>query len=152
MKKIVAISLVVLMVLAFAVSAFAVEGSSPEQPGTDQKITILVTKGGSATYKRNNDGSVTYTAEPAEGHEFTKWDIKGEYEIISGDINSPVITIKPIGDIQALACFDGETEPVVNPWEEKESPKTGNMVAPALIVAVVALVGTAYAAKKAYCA
>lgn len=149
MKKIVAIGMVVAMLLTLVVSAVAVDlNPSPTKPGTEYKIVVQASDGGSAIYKINEDGSLTLIAKPAPGHQFTKWIIEGDYVVVTGTITDAEFTIMPKSDIYALASFDGKTTPSVKPWEDEDSPKTGNAIIPVAVVAVVSLLGCAWCAKK----
>ena len=150
MKKIIAISLVVIMMLSLSVSALAVDlNGSPDKPGTEHKVETYSTDGGTATHTVNPDGTVTITATTEDGHTFTKWIIEGDYEIVSGSLTDKVIVIIPKSDIIATAYFDGAVKPPVKPWDKEESPETGNYVAIVAAVAVVALFGCAWSVKKA---
>jgi len=43
--------------------------------------------------------------EKADGHTFLCWTIKGEYDIVSGDLNSTDLTIRPKSDISAYVWY-----------------------------------------------
>lgn len=88
----------------------------------------------------NSDETVTLTATPKDGYKFSHWEfITGEFEIVEGDLNTPVIVIRPTGEdnIRAYAHFVSEDEevttptskPVYTPSDDPESPKTGDAVA-----------------------
>ena len=157
MKKIVAISLTVVMLLTLAIGAFAADLGSPERPGTGHKVTVVSGKGGTADKTVNDDGTITLTANVSDGHKFSGWEISGDFEIVSGSLTDPVIVIRPkavggaagaVSDITATASFD-ETTPA-KPWDGDKSPQTGNMVLPVVFVAFVSLFGCAYAVKRSY--
>ncbi|MBQ4104872.1 MAG: LPXTG cell wall anchor domain-containing protein [Clostridia bacterium] len=101
--------------------------------------------------------TVKLTATPTDGYKFSHWEFgTGEFEIVEGDLNSPVIVIRPTGDdnIRAYAHFVKEDEdvtapsskPVHKPSDDTEAPKTGDPVATyavagtALIIAAAAVV------------
>lgn len=148
MKKIIALSLTAVMLLTLAIGAFAADLGSPERPGTGHKVSVVSGKGGSADQKKNDDGTTTITAKPDEGHEFTGWEISGEYDLISGSLKDTVVTIRTKGDVTATASFDQKTP--AKPWDGDKSPKTGNAVLPVAFVAFVSLFGCAYAVKRSY--
>ena len=148
MKKIIALSLTVVMLLSLAIGAFAADLGSPERPGTGHKVSVVSGKGGSAENKENSDGTHTITAKADDGHKFTKWEISGDYDLISGTLNDTVIVVRPKGDINVVATFDEKTP--AKPWDGNKSPQTGNMVLPVVLVAFVSLFGCAYAVKRSY--
>ena len=150
MKKIFALSLAVLMLMSLAVCAFAIEGESPDKPGTEYKLTVIAGPGGTAEGKKNDDGTYTITAYPDDGHTFTGWELTGDYEIISGSLTDRVMVIRLKSDVVATASFDGKKP--VKPWEDDKAPQTGNMILPVAFVAVVSLFGCAYAVKRSFSA
>ena len=85
---------------------------------------------------------------------FVDWTIDGKYEIISGSLTDPVLVIKPLSDIDALAKFvapgttpDSSSKPA-NPDNSKSSPKTADPLWIVLGMAVLALGAGALAVKK----
>lgn len=149
MKKIIAIGMVIAVMLTLVVSVAAdTLNPSPTKPGTEYKIVVQASDGGTAIYRINEDGSVTFIANPTPGHQFTKWIIEGDYVVVTGTVTDKEFTVTPKSDLKAFASFDGKTEPGVKPWPENDSPKTGNFIAPVVIVAVVSLIGCAWCAKK----
>lgn len=110
MKRIISLALVLLMV--FTVSA--VSFSALDSPkGKDYYNIETESKGGgeadsdkSKVNKEStgDDGDVTLTATENSGY-FTRWDITGKYDIISGDLTSPILVIRPHSDIDAVAYF-----------------------------------------------
>lgn len=78
--------------------------------------------------KKNSDGTMTFTATGKNGGVFAKWEIIGDYEIVSGDLNSAVLVIRPYTDIYATAKFTKNGEPLPDDDSKKDdstSPKTG---------------------------
>ncbi len=149
MKKIVALGMVIIMMLSLTVCTFARDWViSPENPDTEYKITVIATEGGTAGYSKNPDGTYTVYSDPDTGHSFLKWLPEGSYEVISSDITQGTFVIRLLSDCVFTAYFDSEQP--VKPWPENDSPKTGNLLAPAVIVAVVSLLGCAYTAKRAF--
>ncbi|MBR4880756.1 MAG: hypothetical protein IKU19_02415 [Clostridia bacterium] len=144
MRKIFAILMVVAMLFAIAVP---VSAEISPKPLPDVEVEI-VPGGGEITDVDNGDGTITLTVDPSKGNDFVKWEISGEYEIVSGSLTDKVIIIRPITSVKAEAVVKGEatTKPVVKPGTS--SPSTG--VAPAMIaVAFVASVaGAGYSFKK----
>lgn len=110
MKKVISIALVALMIFALATASF----SAAESPTPEGKYKITVSTEGSGTATSSaisvaEDGTVTLTATEGDGY-FTKWIITGSYTGVSGDEYSPEFTIKPNGDITAIASFSVEKD------------------------------------------
>ena len=108
MKRLFAILLVVMMIFAVSTTAFAV--SSP----TQTFILNVDSEGkGHATSSTHevkvDEGNATFTAVE-DGGFFVKWIIEGDFDIVSGDIYSPVIVITPHSDINAIASFSNEKD------------------------------------------
>ena len=104
-----------------------------------------------ARVKKNSDGTVTLTASPKNGGVFNFWDIVGDYEIVSGDLKSAVLVIRPLTDIYAVAKFSKEGETVVPTEPSKDqptSPKTGYPIAMVIALMGLAIFGGAFAVKK----
>ena len=109
MKRFVALTLALMLALAMTVTAFAEETPSP---GAKEYYKITVSSEGSGSaeasdvkVEKDSDGTVTLSA-PADKGYFTRWIISGDYEILDGKtIYDPVITIRPISDIEAIASF-----------------------------------------------
>ncbi len=147
MKKVLSCLVALALVICGLVSVSA--EVSPTASIID-KIIIVDTvpcppEGGDSTPSIDNSGKVevtgdeevTLTATPKDGYKFDHWEfVFGTYEIVSGDLNSPVLVIRPTGDdnIRANAYFvkDGEepsepsTDPVTPPDDGSESPTTGD--------------------------
>ncbi len=148
MKKFTAIALCVLMVAVMAVPALAL--LSPENPGADFTVTIG-TVSGNGNIKRTDNGDGTFTIEAVanEGHGFQKWDIVGDYDVISGSINSSKLTIKPLnGDVTVNVVFSGDSG--AKPDGSKTSPETGVPTVMVAFAAVVALGVAVVAGKRAF--
>ena len=148
MKKIAALFLVAVMMLTMAVSVFA-EGTEIKSPeaGEEHKVEVArATTGGAVFFVENEDGTYTITAKPDSGRKFIKWDITGEYEIVSGSLETPEIVINAKSDIKAIATFDGT--PIDKEPHGDDSPKTGVDITAAVIVMTVAVLGTAYCTKR----
>lgn len=146
MKKILSIGIVLVMMLTMAIGTFA---ATVESPVGDEEYLVEVergTTGGTVAVKDNGDGTYTITATPDSTHQFVRWDIVGQYEIVSGSVTSNVMVIKPLSDIKATGSFNGTT--VDNGDHGNTSPETGVNVAPVVIIAVVATLGAAYCTKR----
>ena len=125
-------------VLAFSVSAGDGYPSVEARDYFVIDIEVDEDEGGNAIVDNNTvdkGGEIKITANPDEGNEFDYWEIEGEYEFVEGDLHSPVIVIRPKGDIKAIAHFKG-----AGPKKDGEntSPTTGyNMSATVAVLAVV---------------
>ena len=72
-------------------------------------------------------------------------------EIVSGDLKSAVLVIRPLTDIYAVAKFSKEGETVVPTEPSKDqptSPKTGYPIAMVIALMGLAIFGGAFAVKK----
>lgn len=111
------------------------------------KCVVEATKGGKASYKWNEDGTLTIIATALKGHHFTGWKIDGEYTILEGSAKTEIVLMDPTTDIYGLAMFDSNTKPI-KPTDDEESPDTGYSVLPAALFAAASLFGVAYCAKR----
>lgn len=79
--------------------------------------------------KKNTDGTSTLTAVEENGGIFQEWVLECEYDIVSGDLKSKELVIRPYTDVYATAYFTkpGEepTEPAKSDDKGNTSPKTG---------------------------
>ena len=153
MKKIVSIALVLMMVFALATATFSAE-EAVQSPGKILTITVVPVGDGTATATPDKvelanpkENTPTVTLSATDGKDpFTKWDLHCEYDIISGDLNSKTLVIRPYTDITAYAVF-GENKNVPGD-KDATSPKTGYPVAMAAMAIVVAMGLGIFAVKK----
>ncbi len=144
MKKIFAMLLVVAMMFAIAIPMSA-EISPKPQPNVD--TVIVPEKGGEITEKDNGDGTITLTINPANGYDFVKWELTGEYDILfNGKETDKTITIRPKTDVKAQAVMKAKTVVKPTPGPNNQSPSTG--VAPVMMA--VAFVGSMAAAGYSF--
>ena len=174
MKRIVSLLLVVIMALTFSLATIAAD--STEDPGTDKVVSVGHTEGGNCEFSFEDGGIIRLVASQSTGSKFTGWVIDGDYEIISGDLQSPELVIKVFkdstktpstlatdgsvvfGNLVAKATFDNNTT-VINTVAVKgssgtgttpESPKTGYSVLPIACVIALAACGFTYSVKRAH--
>lgn len=108
MKKISTIFLVFLMVLSIAV----IPASAEKSPQSVSYYSIETSVRGSGqvscdTNKIEVDSGYTCTFKATEiSEKFVFWNITGDYDIVSGDYEELVFTIRPKSDIVAIATFD----------------------------------------------
>ena len=141
MKRILSVILTALILTAvFAVCVTAADYKSPADRDYNI-ITIVVDgdKGGTVTadpvtVPKGETSKII--AKPDDGYEFSGWVIEGEYEIIEGDLNSPVIVIRPLTDVKVTAKFTGTAKRDT----DTESPETGLIDNTAFAGVAVALV------------
>ncbi len=168
MKKVISL-IVALMLMCCAVASVSAE-ISPTASVSEIYIKVdavpVPEEGGAATPGINNPGTVdvssgenvTFTATPADGWEFDHWEIVyGKFDIVSGDMTTPVIVITPNGDsnVRLYAHFvkkgetpsvPDDTTPGEKPDDSPESPTTGYtipvyaVVGSAIVVAMGALI------------
>ena len=112
-------------------------------------ISTSVSGDGSASaepsrIKKGSGDTITLTA--TDGNDkFVNWVIQGDYDIISGDLKSRVLVIRPKTDINAIAYFNNSGKP--NPDDNAGSPKTGDILL-YVIGALVAAFGIGFVAFK----
>lgn len=147
MKKVISCLIALTLLLCGLVSVSAEVSPSAS---TGDKIIIVDTvpcppEAGDSTPSIDNSGKVeatgeeevTLTATPKDGYKFDHWEfVFGDFTIVSGDLTTPVIVIRPTGDndIRANAYFvkDGEESsdpsdgPTTPPDDGNESPVTGD--------------------------
>ena len=115
MKKVLSIALILVVAFTLTISA-AAEYISPVpkeyydinigvEPNTNYGTAIA----SSDKVQRDSDDTVTLTASDKNGF-FNDWVIEGDFEIVEGDLNSPVIKIRPKSDIKATANFSKEKD------------------------------------------
>lgn len=157
MKKVFAILLAAVLVMALSVTAFAA-GVSPE--GVSYYKVYIIDGNGSKTQveKVPVGEDITLEADPDKG-DFDEWKIykadgsvavEGEdYEIVSGPLTSSSITILPKANLIITANYDGEETDFEIDNGEVTSPQTGDVAVYALCsVMVLALAGAAVAKKQ----
>lgn len=125
MKKVLAFALVAVLLTFSCFGAFA--EISPTAP-TQYKITVSYDGNGEADKSTNvaQHGDVV-VFEAVEKDIFQGWSITGDYEIVEGSLDTPVIKIKAYSDIHAHALFlDTDEEPTDSeePTTDKEEPTT----------------------------
>ncbi len=147
MKKVISL-IIALMLICCAVGSVSAEISPTASVGMVYiKVDAVPVPedGGTVTPNINNPGKVevtsgeyiTLTATPSDGYEFDRWEVVyGDFEIIEGDLSSPVLVIKPYGDsnIRVYAHYikvgeepsiPDDTKPGEKPDDSTQSPPTG---------------------------
>jgi len=91
--------LILALAVLFSVSATVFAASSP-QGGKKYNVTITSDSNDEITTKIIDGGdTLTLNATEEEGYTFIEWIITGDYEIVSGDLDSSPLVIKPLSDI-----------------------------------------------------
>lgn len=132
MKKILAV--LTALVFVFSMATMASAAGSPSGDKT-YKVTITTNKKDSAkpSYKSVKNGdTVELTAdEDTDEYAFARWEITGDYEIISGDLESADLVIKPLGDVTVKAVYVDNKEDqkedgpnADDPGKKNDSPKS----------------------------
>ena len=106
--------------------------------------------------EKGSDGTSTLTATEKNGGTFQEWVLECEYEIVSGDLKSKVLVIRPKTDVYATAYFTKPGEPATEPSKPTEpgkddsgsSPKTGYPLFLLFGVMGIALIAGGFAVKK----
>ncbi len=107
-----------------------------------------------ARIKKGSDGTSTLTATEKNGSTFQEWKLECEYDIVSGDLKSKVLVIRPKTDVYATAYFTKPGEEPTEPStpdkkdEDKPSPKTGYPLFFVFGIMGLALIAGVVATKK----
>lgn len=163
MKKVLSIIFALLLMVCTMASVAAQVSPNPPKPGNEIIIDAIPVpgEGGGTTPDINNPGKVevgkgeivTLTATPSKGYKFSHWEFSyGEFEIVEGGLNTPVIVIRPTGGdkVRAEAHFVKEDESVAPPTStpvkplptDPTSPITGADNSSAVTGTVIAVVVT----------
>ncbi len=147
MKKFLSVLMVVAMLFVIAIPV-AAEISPEPIPEYDVDAGVIPEGGGEVDKIENEDGSITLIVKPEDGYNFIKWEIDGEYELISGELTDKTITIKPLTDVKVDAKLEKVADVKPTPKPPVTSPSTG--VAPVLcaVAMVVSMAGAGYSFKK----
>lgn len=156
MRKLFAILMALCLTLTLCVCAFATE--EPVQSPTDEPVYSVEfisydTDTPNQTFYTVPEGeTLGITAPVSEESDFIGFTIEGEYEIISGSLDSPDLVIRPLTDVVIIAHYkDSGSEPTTPEGDNGEnSPQTGDsqLIFVMGAVFVVALAGIAVAAVK----
>lgn len=152
MKKALSVLMAALLLVSvFAVTVFADDDEGNPSPGKETRYTVTVIvdgdKGGTAY---PDPGTViegettTITAKPDDGYEFGGWTFEGEFEWVEGDANSPVIVIRPKGNVTFTAKFVGAGGPGRD--QTPVSPTTNEISVNYTVIVMAALLSISAAA------
>lgn len=162
LKKISAFIAVLVIAAVACVPAFAAKS-----PSGNKTFEVTVSSNRSDfdsdfSYVKNGDNYELKAMEDTDRYTFAGWEIEGEYEIISGSLDSPDLVIRPIGDVKIKQVFDDAEEADVDDDAKDDndnkgetnnsdkSPATGsNAVAGLAVLFAAAGATVVYAAKKA---
>lgn len=133
MKRVISL-LIVVLILAMT-SAVAVGAIESPTKANVWNITVGTEGSGTATADRyqithDDEGNITLNAEDGND-KFVRWKITGDYTIISGDLTSRTLTIKPGSDLNAVAVFSSGQQTTSSSTSSgtnsgSTSPKTGS--------------------------
>ncbi len=148
MKKVSALLLVLALMFTLAIPSFAADSYVG---GDIADVTVKVEGNGTAT-KDKAEKIFTLTATPAEGEEFTGWELSGtkdvDYKMVEGALTDKVIKIEAINDVTATAVFTANKGSVGDSDGSDTSPESGYNVTALLVFAVVSAFGLALSVKK----
>lgn len=157
MKKVFAILLAAVLVMALSVTAFAA-GSSPEGVSY-YKVHIIDGNGSKTQTEKVPVGEeITLKADPDKG-DFDEWKIfkadgsiavaGKDYEVVSGSLSKSPLVIIPMANLIITANYDGKETDFEIDNGEVTSPQTGDVAVYALCsVMVLALAGAVVAKKQ----
>lgn len=158
----------IMLVLAFSsVSVLAADSPVGSELNNVKLNGQSVGKKGSSTLKVNggtvkvSNGAIevgkklTLVATANDGNTFSKWVIDGEYEIVSGDLESGKLVIIPKSDVSIDTVFlDADGNELkgnkANGDGSDKSPKTGVATGVALLTLLGSAVCMGYSTKKSY--
>jgi len=148
MRKLAALLLVVLLLGSLATVAFA-EDDPSKTIDPKYKVEIIYDfevpeDGGTYTVKENEE--FVFSPKEKDGYTFDRYEIEGEYELVSKDGNT--WTIIPKSDLIIHVKYKGVT-PEPKPTDDKPvSPGTGVNTVLIAAVILVGLCGVVLAGKK----
>ena len=157
MKKIIAITLALVLVFALSTVAFAAE--SPNNPVTPINITVITRPGTRGTVNVQKIGDqIKLTADQSVG-KFDSWSfytasgavavLDKDYKIVSGSANEINIVITGNTDIIACANYDGKiTDPITAQAKDPKSAKTGDVLTLGLSIMALMSLAVVFGAKK----
>lgn len=106
MKKILALTLTLIMIFSFSIIASAEQSPTASTTSVGIKEIVNNTDVGSVTSKIDYDSkTITFSVKPIEGYSFVEWAIVGDYEIVSGDLKSGTVTISFKGSADEVFAF-----------------------------------------------
>lgn len=140
MKRTLSVLIAMLLILCATVPAFAAVSPTGAK---DITVTVVPTEGGGGSYDAItkydpvNGATIQFVPKPNDGYTFDHWVIEGDYEIISGSLETGDLVIKAYSDIIATPYYvkSGPTTAseatmvtgaTIQQNTEKTSPKTGS--------------------------
>ncbi|MBQ4154562.1 MAG: hypothetical protein IJE01_05140 [Clostridia bacterium] len=160
MKKIIALMITVLVLVASFGTLTAFAADSPEAKPA-YKVEVTTYSGGKAetgTYTTLEDGTIKFNRTENSTEKFTGWVIDGkegvDYIIVSGNLTSDELVIKPLNNIKVEESYDvdgskGEGQPEVGGSNDStQSPPTGNNALASIAVLGMLSLAGAVAVKK----
>ena len=147
MKKICVLLMALVMMFALTTSAFAVISPSGDKNYTVKHyvVSMITNETSYQWYKVIPEGdAIRLVVDDKYINQFVKWDIEGEYELISGTFTDKEIVIRPGSDLDVYLYVNAETEGPSN--DSPESPDTATPIAG--LIAVMAVAGCAAVVAK----
>ena len=156
MRKLLAVLMSLFLVLSFCVCAFATESSELKSP-TDEPVFSVefisydTDKPSGAVSVVPSGDTIEIAAPISANGDFTGFAIEGEYEIVSGSLNTSPIVIRPLSDIIIIANYSNAGTPTTPSGDNGDnSPQTGDgmMIFIIAVISAAAIVGITLATKK----
>lgn len=149
MKKILAVVFVVAILATFlTIPTFAAKSAEGELV-----YKVEVNSFSSGTSSKGNyvveGDTIRLTIADDSDYTFTGWVIEGKYEIVSGDLNSKELVIRPLSDIEVEESYDvkgSAGEGTTN--DSDKAPETGNNALAVLFVVTAGAFVTMVALRK----
>jgi hypothetical protein len=138
MKKLLAFICTLAIVAAGAVTAFAADSPSGE---VKYKVNFATYASGSKKVSTNytvEGDTIKFTASESQ-YTFEKWEISGDYEIVSGSLTSKTLVIRPKADVSVVELFkEVSTSGGSSSNTSDKSPTTGDAFS--VFAALIALI------------
>ncbi len=154
MKKAVALFGSLFLILSF-VCLLAVPASAVKSPAGESVFQITVTTFFNGVrepgdYTMQDDGTILLTISPKGEYTFTGWMIDGDYEIVSGDLKSEKLVIRPLSDLKIEEAYNvkGSQGEIENENDSDEAPVTGDLGMLSAALLTLTGLGTVLFAKK----
>lgn len=144
MKRIISLLLAFILLFSFSTVAFA-----EKSPAGDEyyEVTIIYPNGDHESFEVIPGDTVELELANGEDKDFIKWEIKGEYEIISGSLTGDKIVIRPLGDLTIKKIFK-DSRPQGDSNDSEESPQTGDIFIPLFGILAASSVAAVISRKK----
>lgn len=139
MKKFLAVIFAVVILATFmAVPAMAADSPSGEVVFKVEVNSFSTGKVSNGNYTTEGD-TIRLTVAEDSDYTFTGWVIEGKYEIVSGDLKSKELVIRPLSDVKVEESYDVKGSAGFGTTNDSDKAPDTGVALP--VVAFVALAG-----------